>query len=260
MDHKQTRARGVWRDQAAFEYITNQYSIPASVAEKGIDAIIQWANEAKGLVPLAAIAAGIYAYVESRAKEAQLPKVSIAVGARLSMKSPIWMQIMLEDKDRRSGRVLNSELQVVAGKTKRTIPTTLIKSLVRIDKQQLFFTYMDDTTCVGELISSIQLHVRDGFTSEPRILVVEPKKLLSLEGLPAKGTSFPSNQRDGIIDIVASAIGIESQKAPRSDAAAEPPHRTVVTCPSCSTKLAVPSGKSGHVFCPKCKTGFETTT
>lgn len=38
------------------------------------------------------------------------------------------------------------------------------------------------------------------------------------------------------------------------------PQRVQVVCTSCSTKLAVPSGRSGRVRCPKCGFSFEVST
>lgn len=39
-----------------------------------------------------------------------------------------------------------------------------------------------------------------------------------------------------------------------------PPQRTTVSCPHCSTKLSLPTGKRGKVACPKCKSSFEIST
>jgi len=36
--------------------------------------------------------------------------------------------------------------------------------------------------------------------------------------------------------------------------------KSVITCPSCSAKLALPSGKRGKVTCPKCRQAFEAET
>lgn len=52
----------------------------------------------------------------------------------------------------------------------------------------------------------------------------------------------------------------EGPKISWSDVSTETPQRTLVTCPSCAGKLAIPSGKSGRVICPKCKTGFDVRT
>lgn len=45
-----------------------------------------------------------------------------------------------------------------------------------------------------------------------------------------------------------------------SDVSPDAPHRTTIACPSCGSKLALPTGKTGHVTCPKCKNGFEART
>ncbi|PZV12685.1 MAG: exonuclease [Leptolyngbya sp.] len=36
--------------------------------------------------------------------------------------------------------------------------------------------------------------------------------------------------------------------------------KTVISCPSCQVKLRVPSGKSGQIDCPRCKSTFTTST
>jgi uncharacterized Zn-finger protein len=38
------------------------------------------------------------------------------------------------------------------------------------------------------------------------------------------------------------------------------PERITVTCPHCTAKLALPTGESGRVDCPRCRTGFEVRT
>ncbi len=45
-----------------------------------------------------------------------------------------------------------------------------------------------------------------------------------------------------------------------SDVSPATPQRATVTCPSCGGKLALPTGKTGRVTCPKCKNGFEART
>jgi hypothetical protein len=36
--------------------------------------------------------------------------------------------------------------------------------------------------------------------------------------------------------------------------------RTVQTCPSCSAKLRLPTGRTGTVQCPQCRKEFEAST
>ncbi|MFO3797867.1 MAG: hypothetical protein ACK8QZ_11405, partial [Anaerolineales bacterium] len=36
--------------------------------------------------------------------------------------------------------------------------------------------------------------------------------------------------------------------------------KSVVTCPHCSSRLSLPTGKSGTVKCPKCGNGFVVNT
>jgi LSD1 subclass zinc finger protein len=38
------------------------------------------------------------------------------------------------------------------------------------------------------------------------------------------------------------------------------PIKTVVPCPTCKTKLSLPTGKAGEVKCPKCGTVFQART
>ena len=212
--HKKTYARGTWKDQAAFEFIVSEYNIPDAVAERGMDAIINWANEAKGFVPLVALGTALYKLAEAKEFEKQAPKVAISVDATLSYSGSLFdkMQLFSDGSRRAHGKILNKEFEVSGGAQSRlTIPTSLIKSVVRSNKTNFLFTYLDDTSCVGDLTTDpICILVDEGIISHsPKILNISKRKIKFILG---SATEAEAASGDDGPDILTTIIGLLAKK------------------------------------------------
>ena len=153
MEKKTTQTRGVWRDQAAFERLTSEYKIPPEVMLKGMDAVVQWVNEAKGPIKTLAFGAALLALFAPIDKPL-VGKPGIAGDARLRYPDSIFARMtdIFGDGYREfHGSVVSETIDVVTASnaTRRTVPADLIESIIRIDRSSHLLTYLDGSglTC-----------------------------------------------------------------------------------------------------------------
>jgi hypothetical protein len=182
--HKTSTTRGVWRDQAAFQHVTEEYSIPPEVVVKGFDAILEWIKNSKGDLAFLAVGAALVAAMSEHNRELEAPKVGISVGASLAKRTLLLGFIPLGTNSYR-GKVVNDQFAVVDDRSKqRSIPTAALQSLFRLDAQKHLFTYLDGTTLQAALLTDpvlFRTHT-ESFFPEPLLLQVRPASITHIEG------------------------------------------------------------------------------
>jgi hypothetical protein len=179
---KTTTARGVWRDQGAFEYVSKEFEIPPEVAAKGIEAIIKWANDAKDALPLVALGAAFVAAATSTSHALNASRVGIDVEAHLERR--VW-SLFWGMKKPYHGRVVNDQLIVRDREgTTRHIPTAVLQSLFKLKGDEFLFTYLDGTSFQASLVTDpILFRTVAGFFSDDELHQIRPRSILHVEGV-----------------------------------------------------------------------------
>lgn len=192
VEKKDTRARGFLGDKVAFEYKSQEFRIPDSVAEKGIDAIIGWANDAKGLIPIAALGTFLYKVISQKENDKNSPSFAISEQVQVSFDGTLFDRLVGLVSFGGSGRtgrgkVLDETLEIQTAGGRIKVPTNVIKSIIRSTNNSFLFTYLDETMVMGRPASDrIKILIDEGIlTYKPKIIDLAFKKLRFLQGLPS---------------------------------------------------------------------------
>ena len=195
---KQTEVKGIWRDQAAFHALIQQYEIPDSVLDRGAAAIIAWINKAGPLAVVAGAAVLLAALPE-------LPdtrqKQGIRTSARIAVRdSRLWMVFFGPGTERHTGNVISDSLTVGTDRERLDLPTTLIDSILPVDRKrrEFIFKYLDGSYIQGSLITDpVMFEVKKGFLTDNQVLKVEARRIASIECLPTSGQSGNALMKSG---------------------------------------------------------------